>query len=112
MDKSTNKKLSAGDRFGGWQILKVIKEAHVTRYVCRCVCGTEIVLAGITIWNRVRLDCGCGIASKALKPANSKSTSQEDEGEVNEIRWLVEEGYLPKPDAHTMTGGEPAWGID
>lgn len=48
-----------GDRFGRWIVLERVPEGKKTKYLCRCVCGTEKLVAHGDLRSGKSKSCGC-----------------------------------------------------
>lgn len=108
--KRARKQVCAGQKVAAWYVLEVQQKQNRIVYKCRCVCGTEQLLAGIRLWNGTAKDCGCGYwVDKEERPDKDLRT---DKTTRDEVRELVEQGYLPAPEAYTVTDGEAVWGFD
>ena len=66
-----NAKISVGDRFGKWEVIKMTEERPFGNigYLCKCDCGTERVVDSVSLTRGTSCSCGCTLAYRNKKRA-------------------------------------------
>lgn len=99
-----------GKRYGRWTVLEAIHRDRGHELRCRCECGTERIVAAISLRNGSSKSCGCARAETWAKKdlmTDPKKTSPK----ANRVISMVSSGYLPSVDQF-MPDGTPTWSLE
>ena len=110
MNNQASNRIDIGGQIGYWQILsKAPGRSSVSRYLCRCACGTERTVAASSLRKGVSMSCGC-IPKRVNKSAlyDVRPTPPA----IQEIYQLIRQGYLPPADQFSQHDGAPTWSLD
>ena len=110
MDNQQGSTLDVGGQIGYWLILgKAPGRTNVSRYLCRCACGTERMVAAASLRKGVSMSCGC--IPKRM-PKSSQFDVRPTPPDIQEIYQLIRQGYLPPADQFSQFDGSPTWSLD